>query len=445
MTNPVSWILDQLKRMNDAIWNTSLSEISKRKSFILKQLRIIVLAARGFSNDKVNLRASALTFYSLLSVIPVAAIAFAIAKGFGLDQNLKQMIIDKFQSEQEVLKWLLQNGENAIAQTKGAYIAGVGMIILFWSVMALLSHIESSFNHIWQIRSSRPWHRKFTDYLTIMLIAPIFLILSSSITLFISTKLPDYMNNAPILDFFKPVISFLVKIAPYFLNWVALTILFIIMPNAKVKFVPALISGVIAGTFLQGIQWLYIDLQFGITKLNAIYGSFAAVPLFIIWMQSSWIVVLLGAEISFANQNVSRYEMESEALNISVYQKRALILMMLHMIIRNFMLGEKPISASYIAANLKIPVRLARDILQDLSSANIVSIIHEHEEKERLYQPALDINRLTVSFVFSRLDKKGVEQIMVIRNKDYEKIISMLEKFDKLIAKSNANILIKDL
>jgi membrane protein len=445
MTNPVSWILDLIKRVNDVIWNTSLSEISKRKSFILKQLRIIVLAARGFSNDKVNLQASALTFYSLLSVIPVVAIAFAIAKGFGLDQNLKQLIIDKFQSEQEVLKWLLQNAENAIAQTKGAYIAGVGMIILFWSVMALLSHIESSFNHIWQIRSSRPWHRKFTDYLTIMLIAPIFLILSSSITLFISTKLPDFMNNAPILDFFKPVISFLVKFAPYFLNWVALTILFIIMPNAKVKFMPALISGIIAGTILQGIQWLYIDLQFGITKLNAIYGSFAAVPLFIIWMQSSWIVVLLGAEISFANQNVSRYELESEALNISAYQKRALILMILHMIIRNFMLGEKPISASYIAANLKIPVRLARDILQDLSSANIVSIIHEHEEKERLYQPGLDINKLTVSFVFSRLDKKGVEQIMVIRNKDYEKIISMLEKFDKLIAKSDANILIKDL
>ena len=124
-----------------------------------------------------------------------------------------------------------------------------------------------------------------------------------------------------------------------------MTILFIIMPNAKVKFVPALISGVIAGTFLQGLQWLYIDLQFGISKLSAIYGSFAAVPLFIIWLQSSWIVVLLGAELTFANQNVSRYELESEALNISNYQKRALVLMIMHMIIRNFSVGEKPISA----------------------------------------------------------------------------------------------------
>ena len=445
MENPVTWILDKIRRLNDIIWNTSLSEISKRKSFILKQMRILVLAARGFLNDKVQLRASALTFYSLLSIIPFAAIVFAIAKGFDVDNNIKIIIQEKFQSQAANLNWLVNEAQTAIEKTSGGYMAGVGIIILFWSVMSLLTNIESSLNHIWQIRTSRPWHRKFTDYLTIMLIAPVFIILSISITLFISINLPDYMTNAPILDFFKPVISFLIKFAPYLLSWLALTILFIIMPNAKVKFIPALISGIIAGTLLQVIQWLYIDLQFGISKLGAIYGSFAAVPLFIIWMQSSWIVVLLGAEISFANQNVSRYELESEALNISAYQKRALMLMILHMIIRNFSLGEKPISASYIAANLKITVRLARDILQDLSNVNIVSIIHANEEKERLYQPAIDINKLTVSFVFSRLDKKGVEQIMVIRNKDYEKIVSMLEKFDKLIAKSDANILIKDL
>jgi membrane protein len=445
MVNPVTWTLDLLKKLNDTIWNTPLSEISKGRIFVLKQLRIFILAVRGFSNDKAQLRASALTFYSLLSVIPVAAIAFAISKGFGLDQKLQQLLIDKFQSEQEVLKWLLQNASNAIEKTKGGYIAGIGVIILFWSVMSLLNHIESSFNHIWQIRSARPWYRKFTDYLTIMLIAPVFIILSSSSTVFISNGLNDFMIKAPILDFFKPVISFLFQLAPYFLNWITLTILFIIMPNAKVKFVPALIGGIIGGTILQVIQWLYIDLQFGITKLSYIYGSFAAVPLFIVWLQSSWSVVLLGAEISFANQNISRYEMESEALNISSYQKRALILMIMHMIIRNFSLGEKPISAEYIGANLKIPVRLARDILQDLSSANLVSVIHENGAIERLYQPALDINRLTVSFVFSRLDKQGIEQIMVIRNKDYEKVISMLEKFDKLVAKSDANILIKDL
>ena len=445
MAKPVFWALDMIKRINDTIWHTPLNEISKGKTFLIKQMRIMVLAARGFSNDNVQLRASALTFYSLLSIIPIIAIAFAIAKGFNLDKTLENLIVDEFQSQQQVLTFLLETSKSALQETRGGYMAGVGMVILFWSVMSLLDHIESSFNHIWQIRSSRPWYRKFTDYLTIMLIAPVFIILSSSITVFISTELTSFMSSAPILDFFKPVISFLFKFAPYFLTWITLTILFIIMPNAKVKFVPALISAVIAGTIVQLLQWLYIDLQFGITKLSAIYGSFAAVPLFIVWLQSTWIVVLLGAELSFANQNISRYELESEALNISNHQKRVLVIMIMHLIIRNFSLGEKPLSAENIGITLKIPVRLARDILQDLSKVNIVSEIHENESKEILYQPALDINRMTVSYVLSRLDRSGIEQIMVIKNKDYVKIVAMLEKFDKLTAKSDSNILIKDI
>jgi membrane protein len=445
MANPVEWFMDLLKRWNYAIWHTPLSEISKWKVFLFRQLRIIVLAARGFAKDKVQLRASALTFYSLLSIIPVAAIAFAIAKGFGLDKTLEEIILDNFAMYQDVLNPILQKARSAIDETRGGYMAGVGVIILFWSVMSLLEHIESSFNSIWQIRSARPWYRKFTDYLTIMLIAPVFIVLSSSITIFIGTALPEFMSRAPILEFFKPIISFLVRFAPFFITWLTLTILYIIMPNAKVKFVPALISGIVAGTALQVLQWLYIDLQFGIAKLSAIYGSFAAVPLFILWIQSSWFIVLLGAELSFANQNVSQYEFESESLNISNYQKRALVLMIMQMIIRNFVVGEKPVSAESIASNLRIPVRLARDILQDLSVVNLVSIIHENEKKERLYQPALDVNKLTVSYVFSRLDKSGSEQILVMKNKEYDKVISMLEKFDRLVAKSNSNILIKDL
>ena len=217
------------------------------------------------------------------------------------------------------------------------------------------------------------------------------------------------------------------------------------MPNAKVKFVPAMISGIVAGTILQILQWLYVDIQFGITKLSAIYGSFAAVPLLILLLQSSWIVVLLGAELSFANQNFSHYELESVSLNISSFQKRALVIMILQMIIHNFSVGEKPISAETIAHYLKIPVRLARDILQDLTNVQLVSVLHENEHKERLYQPALDINRLTISFVFSRLDKKGIREIVVSKTKDYNKVISILEKFDRLIAKSDSNILIRDL
>jgi len=447
MANPVSWALDQAKKLNDAIWHTPLSELSRPKTFLIKQLRILYIAARSSLKDKVQLRASALTFYTLLSIIPVIAIAFAIAKGFGLDQNLDSLITNSkdFQSYSEILSPLLSRARLTIQETRGGYIAGVGMIILFWSVISLLKQIESSFNHIWQITSSRIWYRKFTDYLTIMIIAPVILIISSSITLFISTELTEYLSKAAILSFFKPVISILIKFAPLFLTWIILTLIFLVMPNTKVKFWPALVSGIIAGILLKGIQWLYLDLQFGITKLSAIYGGLAAIPLFIIYLQTVWTLVLIGAELCFANQNISRYEFESEALNVSLFQKRALVILIMHMIIRNFAIGEKPISAETIVKSLQIPVRLARDILQDLSNANLVSIIHEKEQKQRLYQPALDINKLTINYVLSRLDKKGVEQKTVLKNKDYDKVVTMLEKFDKLAYKSNYNILIKDL
>jgi len=443
MKNPFSWIIDQIKHWNHIIWNAPLSEISKGGTFLLRQLMTIVLAVRGFSKDRVMLRASALTFYTLLAIVPIAAIAFAIAKGFGLDQTLREVIINEFQSQQEVLNWLLTNATNALQETRGGYIAGVGTIVLFWSVMSLLADIELSFNHIWQIRGSRSLSRKFTDYLTIMIISPILIILSSSITVFIRAELTDFMDSAPILDFFKPIISFLFKLAPYFLTWIVMTILLIIMPNTKVKFKPALIAGIITGTLLQLLQWLYIDLQFGISKLSAIYGSFAAVPLFILWVQSSWMIVLLGAELSYAYQNVTRFEMESEAMKISNYEKRALVLLIMKTVINNFYRGDKPINTSEIALSLKIPVRLVTSILQDLSSVNLVSVISEDDE--RLYQPALDINRITVSYVFSRIDQSGVTQVLTVRNKDHERVMSILGEFDKLITKSDSNILIKDL
>lgn len=164
-----------------------------------------------------------------------------------------------------------------------------------------------------------------------------------------------------------------------------------------------------------------------------------------IWLQATWTTVLLGAELSFANQNVSRYEFESEALNISNYQKRALVLLILQIIIHNFSAGGDPISAEYIASKLRVPVRVVREILQELTSVRLVSEIHVNEEKEQLYQPAIDINKLTISFVLSKLDRKGVDHFMGSKNKDYDKVVTILDKFDRMAAKSDSNMLIKDL
>lgn len=442
MADPVSWVLGKIKQANDYIWNTSISDISRGKSFLIRQLRIIVLAARGFMKDRVQLRASALTLYTMLSIIPFAAIAFGVAKGFALDQKLQELLIREFQNQPEVLNWILKQAGNAMQATRGGYIAGVGLIILVWSVISLLDQIENSFNHIWQIQVSRPWLRKFTDYIAILLIAPVVLVLSSSLTVFVTSEL---YSNTESIRFIRPIVGFIIKIGPYVLTWIGLTILFIIMPNTKVKFIPAFVSGIITGTILQLLQWLYIDLQFGISKLSAIYGSFAAIPLFIIWVQASWIILLLGAELAFANQNVTRFEFEYQSLNVSQHQKKALSLMIMKTIVNNFTMGEKALSSEDLSRELRIPVRLVRDILQDLTDSRLVSVIHEEEHHERLFQPAMDVNKMTVSFILSKLERKGSDQQLFNQNGEYDKMTGMLDEFEALIAASESNILINDL
>lgn len=266
--------------------------------------------------------------------------------------------------------------------------------------------------------------------------------LSSSLTVFVTSEL---YSNTESIRFIRPIVGFIIKIGPYVLTWIGLTILFIIMPNTKVKFIPAFVSGVITGTILQLLQWLYIDLQFGISKLSAIYGSFAAIPLFIIWVQASWIILLLGAELAFANQNVTRFEFEYQSLNVSQHQKKALSLMIMKTIVNNFTMGEKALSSEDLSRELRIPVRLVRDILQDLTDSRLVSVIHEEEHHERLFQPAMDVNKMTVSFVLSKLERKGSDQQLFNQNGEYDKMTGMLDEFEALIAASESNILINDL
>ena len=446
MANPFSWAIDKIKNLNDLIWHTPLSSLTKRKTFLLKQFRILYVAIKGFVKDRVQTQASALTLNTLLSIIPLAAIVFAIAKGFGLEQNLIDELSMEFQSHQEILNWLLNIAQSALQQTKGGYLAGIGVLILLYSVMALLGNIENSFNHIWQISSSRPWSRKFTDYLTIMLIAPVFMILSGSITVFIGTKLTEFISSAKILSSLKPLVGFSIKLAPYFLTWTILTIVYMIIPNTKVNFVPALVAGIIAGTGLKLLQWAYIDMQMGLTRLSAIYGSFAAIPLLIVWLQASWLLILLGAELSFANQNLSNYEQEAEALDISNFQKKTLSVLVLQRIIKNFALGENAISSSELSKYFNIPVRLVRDIIKNLLEVGLVSQIHiDRRDKESFFQPAVDINMITVGLVLSKLDRQGDDKRLTIKNKDYEVIVDMLKKHDKQAFKNDFNVLVKDL
>ena len=427
------------------IWRIRLADLPFGKSFLIRQLRIIILAIRGYDEDRCLLRASSLTFYTLLSIVPIVAMFFGVAKGFGFERRLQAEIFDRFPGQEEVLSQIISFSNSLLEQTQGGLIAGIGLLVLFWSVLKVLGHIEMALNDIWGIEESRSWGRKFSDYFSIMLISPILVLMSGSVTVFITTQVAQITQKVALLGIFSPLISILLKLIPYVLIWILFTILYIIMPNTKVNFKAGLLGGVVAGTLYQIAQWAYISFQIGAAKYNAIYGSFAALPLFLMWLQISWWIVLFGAELSFANQNVDTYEYEPDCLKVSSGFKKLLALQIAHLLVKKFENGDKPHTDSQISAQLEMPIRLVHNILFDLVESGLVSEIKTKADKEFAYQPARDINKLTIQYVLEALDQKGTDDIPVARTEDYQALSDALQNFSEAMEKSPANKLLKDL
>ena len=431
--------------LRNEVWRIRIKEVPKRKYFLLRTLRIFLLSLRGFAEDRCQLRASALTFYSLLSVVPVMAMVFGIAKGFGLDNNLETLITQKLQGQEEVLQWIIKFANELLANTKGGVIAGVGVLILFWAVIKLLGNIENAFNDIWGIKRGRNFARKLSDYFSILLICPVLLISSSSVTVFISTQITIITEKIAFLGTISSIIFFLLNLLPYCVLWILFIFIYMVIPNIRVSYKGGILAGIIAGTIFQVLQKGYIYFQIGVAKYNAIYGSFAALPLFLIWLQLSWLIVLFGAELSFAFDNEENYEFEPDCLNVSPRFKRILALRIAELCVKNFCDERKPLDAGKIAHKLGAPIRLVREVLFNLVEANVLSLINQNDEPEHYYQPAQDVEKLTIKKVTDLLDKQGNVSIDLIKGMELEKISTKLESMDRLIADSSENTALKNL
>ena len=427
------------------IWRIRLDDLPFGKSFLIRQLRIIILAIRGYDENKCFVRASSLTFYTLLSIVPVVAMFFGVAKGFGFEKVLERRLYENFPGQEEILVKVVNFAHSLLQETQGGIIAGIGMAVLFWSVLKVLNNIERSFNEIWEIKTGRSWGRKFSDYLSIMLVSPIFIIMSGSVTVFVTTEIEQITQRIALIGMFSPLIFFMLKLLPYILVWMLFTFLYILMPNTKVNFKAGLVGGIVAGTLYQIAQFAYIGFQIGAARYSAIYGSFAALPLFLMWLQISWWIVLFGAELSFASQNVDTYEYEPDCLNISPGFKKLLTLQVTHLLVKNFSNGEKPLTYSQISNHLNMPVRLVHQIIFDLIESGLVSETRTKADKEFAYQPARDINKMTIHRVLEALDQKGTDDIPVAKTEDYQALSDALQNFGEAMEKLPANKLLKDI
>ncbi len=442
MSSEESKLKKAIKFIRYDIWNMSLDGLPKSQYFLIRQLRVVMLAIRGFNEDKCMLQASALTFYSLLSIVPIIAMAFGIAQGFGFQKMLDKELEEMFGAQKEVLHQATSFAHSMLENTKGGLVAGIGVAILIWTVMKVLGNIEASFNDIWQIKKSRSWLRKFTDYLSIMLLAPLLLVLSSSITVFINTSLTALVEKVDYSGFMVSMVNFLFGFSPYFLMWVLFTFLYIVMPNTTVKIRSAIIAGIIAGTIYKITEWGFVSFEIGVAQYNRIYGSFAALPLFLFFMQTAWLIVLFGAEIAFAEQNVGRYEFELESKLISNNYRGMLTLWVMHLLVKNFEVGGKAMTANEISEKLRLPMRVLNKTLHDLHLAGGVSEVKTENEKELAYQPALDINKITVKRVVDMINETGINDLPVTKNESYKKIDQVFHQLQEHTAKAKENVLL---
>ncbi len=427
------------------IWKVDLKQLNWYRRVLIKTLRTFSLAYRGFNEDKVNLRASALTFYSILSVVPILAMGFGVAKGFGFEEKLKLILEQNLKGQEEVATWLIDFAGNMLNSVQGGWIFGIGLVFLFWTVMQVLGNIENAFNSIWQVKRSRYLFRKFSDYLAIMLIAPVLVLLSSSSQVFIIEWVDRMTTDVNFFGYVGPVLYSFVQLIPFIIVWLLFLFIYMVMPNIKVNFASALLAGIIAGTAFQFLQWGYIHFQIGVSRYNAIYGSFAALPLFLVWLHWSWLIVLFGAEISFSAQNHYQYEYETEIKGLNLLSKQKISLYLLHTVVKNFEEGLPPLTAQQLSMKLKIPVRLVRHLLYEMVECRIIVETTSMELKEPAFMPGRDISNLTIDYVLNALNLKGIEFSFHEEALALSRIENCMAGFQKSIESSAMNGQVKDL
>lgn len=355
------------------IWREDLSSLPQRKASLYGFLRMLHITATRVFRDKLPLRAAALTFTTLLSIVPVLAIGLSLAKAMGFKTRLEAAIHARIPPAwPQELKDTVAGIFTQVDATSFKTLGTIGLVLLFFAAIRVLSTIEQTFNDIWGVRQSRTFARRVSDFVSALVIMPVLMLAATSANAFLASE--------TVLSLFSrwagPLVWIyltLLQIVPFALLWIAFTGIYAFMPNTSVRITSALVGGIVAGTAWQVLQWLSIQFGVGISRYNAIYGTFAALPIFLAWLQASWVVVLFGAEVTFAHQNYRTYQQESDSPEASFSLKERLGLEVARLCARSFLEGEGPWDPAPFAARAKAPIRLVREIVNVLVEGNVLA------------------------------------------------------------------------
>ncbi len=378
---------------------------------------------------------AALTFYTLISLVPVLALVFAVVKSFGLAESLVENLYSLLPQMPEVVDYVVDFATKALARTRGGLMATVSLVTLFWAVIRMFESIEANFNKIWEVKSTRNLVRKYSDYITVVIIAPLLWIVATSIGSYAREMLG--VDGSVWLQVGSKVLSLLVVCAMF-------TLIYMVIPNCKVRLHSATLAGLMAGTCFFLFQALYVYLIKWMTSYNAIYGSFAALPLFLLWVQISWQILLIGGELSFAFQNITRFGEEHEWQRISYDQRRKVMLATMLIIVRHFQSRGGALSAAEIRRELNLPTRIINDVLFQLTKAGqLIDARKNEDEREASYAPAYDIAQMSIYGVLSAVENHGDNPLEFDTESDLKRVEEILDgmKQDSLTSPRNVRLI----
>lgn len=398
-----------------SLWRVTEDDVSSSRYKSYNLLKITIQTIKCFFKDRIWIRAAALSYTTLFSIIPILALLFAIAKGFGFS-NLMERLFRGGMVENGTVDMVMTFIDNYLEYAKSGVFIGIGIAMLLWAIVNLADSIESSMNAIWDVKRERSYFRKLTDYMALFIVFPLIIILYAGVSIFMTTiyeRLAEYF-------LISSFVHICIKLAPYVLSGLIMTGLFLFIPNTKVRFKNAFIPGMITGIIFQAFLYIYIQIQMSVSSYNAIYGSFAIIPMFMLWADISWSIILFGVEMSYVSQNIELYNFGQETDNVSRRYHDFLCVVVMSLICKRFEEGGEPYTASELADAGEIPIRLTNRLLDELEVAGLIYGFSADAKSEiEHYLPAIAISKLSVGYLLSTLESHGCEDFKIDHTKEF--------------------------
>lgn len=398
--------IDRLRKSVVAFWQYGTTDVwnERKNTTKVKVIKTINLSVRSFMSADIQSQACAMTYRTVLAIVPALAMLFALGRGFGLQSLLESEIYSIFHAQKEAISRMLAFVDSYLNQASEGIFVGIGLLFLLWTLISLVSSVEDSFNAVWGVKNGRSLWRKVTDYTAMLLILPVLMICAGGLNMLLSSTIDSIFH----FKFLTPLVTVSLEAGSWIFTWLFFTAVYMLIPNVKVKFTNALIAGVLAGTGFMILQWIFVTGQMYVAKYNAIYGSVSFIPLMLIWLQLVWVITLSGAVLCYASQNIFEFDFKEDVDRISLRYREKVIMAVAAVIVRRFADGQPPLTVRDIIVGYHLPSRLVVTAVDSLVNAGLVSRVVLDDKQEVFgYQPAMEVDNITVSEIRDRLEASG--------------------------------------